>query len=446
MKKRFLLLAGVLAASVAAVGPAQAAEPDEPVTPQDAKYLLSLDSDATGANWSGTQTVTFRNKSDRTMDTLWIRLWGNGRGGCDDRAVSIEPRFGGELGAETVDCTAVPIELTRPVPAGRTGMVSVDVDIAVPEETYRFGRAGDYRFIGNAIPVLAVHDGTGELPPFTSFGESFYTLESDFLVTLDHPNAVKVPATGRSIAEVKHGKNTTTVIKANNVRDFAWAAGPFAKVDTVSATGAKLRTWYPGDIDKAKAEEVTGWVKEGMDTFDAAYGEYPYSEMDTVIGDWEGFAGMEYPGFILTEPAKVPAVHEAGHQWFYGLVGNDQYNDPWLDESVTQYMTNTITGVPGYCATAPFWFSDGMRIDAGMDYYNEHIEDEYAPAIYGDGACMLAELETTIGKPAMDEALRTAVAEFSGGVITSDELRGIFAEVSGQDLSAFWERWRNTGA
>lgn len=446
MKKRIVLLAGVLTATMAWVGPAHAAGPDEPVTPTDASYLLSLDSDATGAHWDGTQTMTFRNTSDRTMDTVWLRLWGNGRGGCDDPAVTIEPRFGGELGEPVQDCTAMPIELRWPVKAGRIGLVSIDVDITVPTETYRFGRAGDYRFIGNAVPVLAVHDGTGQLPPFSPGGESFYSLTSDFVVKLDHPTDVAVPATGKTVAEFEHGDRTTSIVKAADVRDFAWAAGPFGTVDTVSESGATLRTWYPHDITREQAEQVTGWVKDGIDTFGAAYGDYPYSEMDTVIGDWEGFAGMEYPGFILTEPAQVPAVHEAGHQWFYGLVGNDQYNDPWLDESVTQYLTNTIVGVPDYCAGAPFWFSDGMRIDAGMDYYNEHIDDEYAPAIYGDGACMLAELETRIGKPAMDEALRTAVERYTGEIITSDDLRGIFAEVSGEDLSDFWERWRNTGA
>lgn len=444
MKTRYLLLAGALAATTVSAGAAHAAEPDDPVTPHDARYLLSLDSDDTGAAWDGHQTITFRNTSQRTMSTVWLRLWGNGRGGCDDQAVTIEPRFGGELGEPVSDCTAVPVELSRPVKPGRGGMVSFDVDITVPAETYRFGRAGDYRFLGNAVPLLAVHDGTGELPPFSAGGESFNSLTSDFLAVLDHPTAVKVPATGRTLAEAEHGDNTTSVIKADDVRDFAWAAGPFETVDAETETGATLRTWYPGDVTREQAKQVTDWVKEGMDTFDAAYGTYPYAELDTVIGDWEGFAGMEYPGFILTEPARVPAVHEAGHQWFYGLVGNDQYHDPWLDESVTQYMTNTIVGVPEYCQGAPFWFSEGMRIDAGMDYYNQH-GDEYAPAIYGDGACMLAELETRIGKPAMDAALRAVVEEYSGGVITSDDLRGGLAEAAGEDLDAFWERWRNTG-
>jgi aminopeptidase N len=164
-----------------------------------------------------------------------------------------------------------------------------------------------------------------------------------------------------------------------------------------------------------------------------------------VIGGFEGFSGMEYPTFVLTEPAALPAVHETAHQWWYGLVGNNEYRNPWMDEALTQYTTTKLLGVPEYCADAPFWFDDGMRIDAGMDYYASHA-DFYAPGIYGDGACMFIELEGLIGSDAMRTALRQYLAENRFKLAEPSTLRAAFQAATPIDLTPFWERWRNTAA
>jgi hypothetical protein len=81
---------------------------------------------------------------------------------------------------------------------------------------------------------------------------------------------------------------------------------------------------------------------------------------------------MEYPTFLLTEPGDLPAVHETAHQWWYALVGNDEYRHPWMDEALAQYTTDKLLGTPSYCANAPFWFSDGMRPRSGVRWRSDH--------------------------------------------------------------------------
>jgi hypothetical protein len=318
--------------------------------------------------------------------------------------------------------------------------LSFALTIRVPERPDRFGRVGDYAFLGNALPVPAIGD---DLPPYVSGGESFQSLTATFLVNLTHPAAMSVPATGTVLSETRHAGRVTTRIVAPLVRDFAWAAGPFASVSTRTSTGVRLRTWYTPEVTADTARTVQSDVARTMDYAATEYGPYPYPEMDTVIGGFEGFQGMEYPNFVLTEPAALPAVHETAHQWWYALVGNDEYRNPWLDESLAQYTTDKLLGTPSYCATAPFWFDDGMRIDAGMDYYATHY-DFYAPGIYGDGACMFLELETVIGADAMRTALRNYLADNRFGVATPSALRNAFQAQTTIDLTSFWVRWRNT--
>jgi hypothetical protein len=411
------------------------------LSPQPLTYEVRLASDATGARWDGTERIVLRNSGPDTMDTVWLRLWGNGVDGCAGD-VTVSGFTGGTPGPLAVGCTALPVRLNRPLSPRRTVDLSFSLTIRVPERADRFGRVGSYAFLGNALPVPAVGD---DLPPYVSGGESFQSLTATFVVALDHPAAMAVPATGTVTGESRHGERITTRIVAPLVRDFAWAAGPFASVGGRTATGVRLRTWYTADVSSETARSVQDSVAQTLEYGAREYGAYPYPEMDTVIGGFDGFQGMEYPNFVLTEPAALPAVHETAHQWWYALVGNDEYRHPWLDESLAQYTTDKLLGTPAYCATAPFWFDDGMRVDAGMDYYATH-SDFYAPGIYGDGACMFLELETLIGPDAMRTALRNYLAHNRFGVASPAALRNAFQAATPIDLTAFWERWRNTGA
>ena len=52
-------------------------------------------------------------------------------------------------------------------------------------------------------------------------------------------------------------------------------------------------------------------------------------------------------------PGLRTASHEVAHEWFYGLVGNDQGRDPWLDEAFATYAEALVRGTGGtYAATA----------------------------------------------------------------------------------------------
>ena len=79
------------------------------------------------------------------------------------------------------------------------------------------------------------------------------------------------------------------------------------------------------------------------------YGAYPYSELTAVDPAWGARAagGMEYPTIftcgsrMLTRPRMYTpesvTVHEAGHQFWYGLVGNNEPEAAWLDEGFNSF-------------------------------------------------------------------------------------------------------------
>ena len=117
---------------------------------------------------------------------MYLRLWDNYHGSCPTNTpITVSNVTGGTAGSLTVGCTALKVTLTTPLQQNQTATVGFDLSVVVPDGVDRFGHDGSYSFIGNALPVLAVRDSAGwHLDPYTNNVESFYTLASDFDVTL----------------------------------------------------------------------------------------------------------------------------------------------------------------------------------------------------------------------------------------------------------------------
>ena len=389
--------------------------------PPTPSYEVQLTSNADGTTWSGRESVSFTNTSPDSMAEVYLRLWGN-TAGCSSVVVS---NFSG--GAATTDCTVVKVVPAKPLGPGDRTTIAFDVTMTAPDREDRFGRSGAYSFFGNALPVLAVRDAKGwHLDPDVGIGESFYTVAADFAVRLLHPGSLGVPSTGVM---------TDGVAIAKQVRDFAWAAGPFRTTEATSPGGVTVRTWATPTVALEEEAGARGETVAAIDDFGRRFGAYPYGEIDLVLNDrWTKFSGMEYPGFVLLISPLSPVVHELAHQWWYGIIGNDEYADPWLDEAFATYATDLHDGDhrsgcwPGSLPVA---------ITSGMDYWGAH-QSSYGQYVYTYGSCMLHELERLIGTPAMDRLLTTYAQSHWYGISTPADFKAAAQAVSSTDLTSFW--------
>ncbi|MFI5800969.1 M1 family metallopeptidase [Streptomyces sp. NPDC051677] len=414
-------------------------------TPDRARYDVALRSDADGSHWNGRQRVSFRNASDRPLREVYLRLWGNGEDKCgtpDTPArVVVSSMSGGTPGPLTVDCTALRIALPKPLAHGERTSVAFDVSITVPDRNARFGREGAYRFLGNALPVLAVHDAQGwHLDPYVAVGESFYALTSDFRVRLDHPSALKVPATGHT--RTLHGRpgRTVTLSVAERVRDFAWAAGPFRTATQTTPGGVRVKSYWTPDTPAAGVRLNRADAVAAIDRFGREFGRYPYGEIDLVMTSQFG-GGMEYPGLVLLGTAEEGSavVHEVAHQWWYGIVGNDEYTSPWLDESFAQYANARFHGWDTRdCWSDVYWPDDSTALlTSSMAYWSQHRGEYHL--VYTAGPCALADLERTLGADTMARLLKRYAQDHWYGVSTTADFKKAAQSMTGQDLRPFWE-------
>lgn len=416
-------------------------------TPDRLRYDVNLRADADGSRWTGRQRVSFRNASARPLREVYIRLWGNGDDRCGTPGkpspIRVSKVRGGTPGRLSVGCTALRIALPKPLARGERTAIAFDVSITVPHRNSRFGREGAFRFLGNALPVLAVHDAKNwHLDPYVSTGESFYALASDFRVRLDHPAALKVPATGRTWT--RHGKpgRTVTHSVAQRVRDFAWAAGPFRTASETSPGGVRVKSYWSPDTPAAGVRLNRKDGVAAVDRFGREFGRYPYGELDLVMTSGFG-GGMEYPGLVVlgTTEEGGAVVHEVAHQWWYGIVGNDQYNSPWLDESFAQYANARFYGWDTRdCWSEDNWPSDRTALTNSMAYWSTHRGEYHV--VYTAGSCALADLERVLGAGTMARLLKRYAHDHWYGVSTTADFKKAAQSVTARDLGPFWRQYR----
>jgi aminopeptidase N len=291
-----------------------------------------------------------------------------------------------------------------------------------------------------------VRDALGwHLDPYTNNGESFYQLASNYTVRLDHPTSVLVPATGTSTDAAGSTGRTVTTATATNVREFAWGAGPFRRSSTTTGGGVKVNTYWTSAISSSTAASMQSTAVSAISGHGSRFGAYPYGEVDVLLHNNFWFGGMEYPGFILDRPSSTVIIHELGHQWFYGIVGDDEYNSPWLDEGFTDYATDIQRGISGTnCWNNVSWQSPAEKITNSMAYWDAHA-NRYGTVVYGYGKCALHDLRRLIGTTAMSNLLRGYAQSHWFGVSTVPEFKAAAQAATSVDLTSFWAVHRIEG-
>lgn len=415
-------------------------------TPAAPAYTVNLTSDSSGSVWNGHESASFTNASASPLNEVYLRLWDNYHGSCPTTPITVTNVTGGTASPLSVNCTALKITLPAPLNQGQSGTIGFDLGISVPSGADRFGHDGAYNFIGNALPVLAIRDGSGwHLDPYTNNGESFYSLAADFSVTLDHPTSLLVPATGTSVDTPGTSGRTVTKATASKVRDFAWAAGAFSKISGTSPAGVKVNVYAVSGISSSSSQSMLTTSMNAVDSHAARFGAYPYSEVDAVLDNNFWFGGMEYPGFVLDLVDSNALTHELAHQWWYGIVGDDEYNNPWLDESFADYSTDIAEGSTGSgCWNSVSWASSSEKITNSMAYWDAH-SSRYGTVVYGYGKCALHDLQRLIGDSAMTTLLRGYAQSHWYGVSTTAEFKAAAQAATSTDLTSFWTTHRIDG-
>lgn len=390
--------------------PADRAAPDPRRPRIDLDFRLSDDLRTV----TGSEAVRFT--PDLATDELVFRLVPNGPGSSSaGNRLVVDSVRGDDVarGRYEADAAAAPgglyrVALRHRLAAGETTSLVLRFTLALGGGAFdRFGTDKGTSWWASGAPLLAWEPGVGwARDPFVPLlGETATSPAADTRIRVSAPAELTVLMTGdqdRPSAS-RDGRRTWTSAEPA-ARDVSVAVGTFTtrQVHTPDHVRVTVGVLPGSGLDVGR---LADWTTSAIADLEKHLGAFPYRTLTVpYLGPYGG--GIEYPSSIqLAADSRPVLVHEVAHMWFYGMVGDDQYRDPWLDEAFASWAEGLVDppDAPGLEQALQ---RPGDVGDAIGDFADD---DQYFSVVYGKGEAALLTARDRAGADAFDGAVRCYV-------------------------------------
>ena len=428
-------------------------------------YHLSLELSDDLSSGTGSQEVLITNRTGFPFEDLVLRLYPNVIG--SEMTVSAV-RVDGEAASFVLEGERSVLRVLLPdaLRPGESLVLGADFALEVSEGTEQsYGRLARYENVlslAHAYPVVAVfEEGTWDtaLPP--SLADPLFAESSFFLVHVHAPTQwdgkeVTLVATGRELARELVGDRQELLFAAGPARDFYLTASLGYVEQSLTIDDTTLHAYAPVALSEGawRGLEIAA---DALRVFERRFGPYPYRELDIVAVPVSA-GGIEFPGVFnvadryFGEPEgffETIVAHETAHQWFFGLVGNDQVTEPWLDESLTQYATLLyFEDIYGEARADAFrrylegnWRNASRRdLPVGLPA-EAYTPRDYSAIVYGRGALFFEALAEEVGREVLDETLTDYAQTYAWRLADTAGFQAVAEARCGCDLSRLFDTW-----
>ncbi len=446
-------------------------------------YTIDIDYNDATHSFCAEQEVCYVNNSDNAFTNLYFHLYPNAfREDAKESPVSISNKskaypngdsFGNieiqrvevakketsfKIGGEDENLLIIPLK--EKLYPDESVALTMEYTVTIPNVHHRFGYGEDTVNIANFYPIACVYeDGKGFVTDlYCANGDPFYSDIANYNISITYNNDLKLASSGDVVSNKKKDK-TTTKIQAKKVRDFAFVLSKKFECKTQKINNVEVKYFYYNDV---KAEESLKVCTQALKFFSDKFGEYPYKQISIVQSNFV-YGGMEYPNMVLIsddlshENANYVIVHEIAHQWWYGVIGNDQYNEAWIDESLTEYSTALFfenhkeygfdykTLVTSANSSFKFYYdiykSVCDEVDTSMNRSISEFdtEPEYVHSIYTQGVIMYDSLRELIGEKRFYSCCKKYFDKFQYQNVSGADLINSFSRGCGRNLENFFE-------
>jgi hypothetical protein len=427
-------------------------------------YEISLVVDPPAARVTGRQEIRYTNLEDEALDDVYLRLFPSTPGYGGTMTVT-HLLVAGQVVTPVVELegTALRLPMTPTLAVGRSITLSMDFVVDVPTT----GRAGHALFaylrgvmaLPTVYPLIPVYDDEGwnvEIAP--EYSDDIYSDIAAYEVQITAPSAMTLVASGSCVVQVQEAETTTWTCEAAPVRNFVLILGEnFEMANRVVNDVVINSHFYPEHAQGGgRALEVAA---DALEAFTELFGPYPYAELD-VVETPNYLGGMEYPSLVVIEDGLYPGVagvewltaHEVAHQWWFGVVGSDQIDEPWLDEALTQYSTmlyyekvygpDRAAGIlrGEFIQTHQNLLFRGRDMPAGLPAgaYGPRL---YWEIVYDKGALYFHELRQAVGDESFFEILQTYYSRHRYRIATPESFLAVVESVTGDRHQDVFDAW-----
>ena len=333
---------------------------------------------------------------------------------------------------------------------------NISFSLNIPPKHYEgtFGYSGDQVNLTDWYPFIVPFDNGWVLHDPWSFGEHLVYDSSDFELNLK----VNDPTVSIAASAPAEANGEWTRYRIYGARTIVFSASGSYLVSESAVGNTAIRTYYFAGYEGA-GDGLLRAALSAVGLFDAKFGPYPYDSLSVVqtdVPDGQEFDGLvflgtkfyaEYGGSARSNLITI-GVHEISHQWWFGLVGNDQAMEPWLDEALAIYSENTFYtyNFPRY---GDWWW--GFRVNyfgpsgwVDSSVYDHGTFRSYVNAAYLNGANFLYDLNQRMGDDAFYSFLRDYVSRYSRSRATTADFFAVLradSDVRIDDLiSTYFQR------
>ena len=448
-------------------------------------YKMTLEYNDEEKSLTAFQTLTYTNNTDTELNEIYFHLYPNNFSeGAVNKPVGVlssqKAYPNGEsygkidiLSSSTnsddltytlegTDKDFLKVSLASPLSPTNKTTINLSYTVTLPNINHRFGFGNNTINIANFYPVVAVYEDDWVLDPYNYNGDPFYSNMANYEVTLTAPSNLILASTGEILSKNSNEEKITYEIKAQAVRDFAFVLSNKFDVLTEQVGHTTVSYFY---YNEETPEEFLKASVDSLNTFNSLFGSYPYSTLNVVKANFV-HGGMEYPNLVLisddvSEKADYinVIVHEIAHQWWYGLVGNNEHAYGWLDEGLTEYSTNLFyrenpeyninadeiikNTTSSFANFVELYTSVLGSVDTSMnralDEYD--TEPEYVYVTYVKGMLFFDELRNILGHKEFMACLKDYFETYKFQNVKPEHLLGSFEKTSHTDLSGFFDSW-----
>ncbi|MBP6311359.1 MAG: M1 family metallopeptidase [Flavobacteriales bacterium] len=407
------------------------------------------------------------------------------------------------------DNTVLKVWLNAPLPPSERVTLRMDFDThwstAIQRRMKLYNAWGYKHFTGvHWYPRIAVYDRKFGWDTQQHLGSEFYGDFGAFDVELDFPNQYVVDATGwlqnepavlpaelkaklalSNFKDKPWNERPSVVIipdtsirkvwkfHAENVHDFAFTADPTYRIGESTWNGVKC-------VALVQEPHASGWQNAAeytakiIECFSRDFGMYAYPKM--IVADARD--GMEYP-MITMDSGNEPNyrslfVHEVGHNWFFGMLGNNETYRAFMDEGFTQFLTawglehidgDTMVETPAKNSYERGFTEPSLAREEEVyySYQRDAVKDQLPPInvhsdefghveglgrgyghVYTKTAVMLYNLQYVLGDSLFLAAMKNYVEQWKICHPYPEDMRQSFIEFTHVDLNWFFDQWIET--
>ncbi|ANE45922.1 EnpEP protein [Paenibacillus swuensis] len=470
----------------------------EPLSKRVVEYHIHAKWNPANKQINGTQTLTWTNPGKNAVSEMYFHLYPNAFESMD---TTFMKESGGKLRSDQMqagsfgfmnitamktaegtnllprlqpvqpddgnknDRTLVKLRLPEPVPPKGSITLRMAFEVQLPHTFARMGYAGDFVMAGQWFPKAAAYELAGTRGRSAEgwnahqyHGNSeFYSDFGIYNVKVAVPSNYVVAATGFQTKPTadKNGIRTYQFY-ADDVHDFAWSASPhfvYAEepFSAPNVPGVRIKL-YLDPKHKDLQDRYFHAAKSALTEYSKWYGQYPYSTLSIVVPPEEGngAGGMEYPTLVTGFGASTEdpglelervVVHEIAHQYWYGIVASNEFEEAWLDEGFASYSEDKVMekeyGVAPNLPVESSYITSPAPLKQLSWKYNSH--NHYAENVYTRAKLVLLGIEKEIGQKAMSRVIRTYFAKWKYKHPSTSDFQAVLEQITKKD----WDRYFN---